>query len=87
MKNNEIKELNATTWVRKTTILGSFFLGWLITICGFFAPPLGIIDNSILILFGENLTFVGAAIGLKSFADIQTAKIEELFKDKNENET
>lgn len=33
-------------------------------IAGFCVPPVGIIDNSILIAFGEILTFVGAIFGI-----------------------
>lgn len=33
-------------------------------IAGFCVPPVGIIDNSVLIAFGEILTFVGAVFGI-----------------------
>lgn len=33
-------------------------------IAGFCVPPVGIIDGSILIAFGEILTFVGAIFGI-----------------------
>lgn len=33
-------------------------------IAGFCVPPVGIIDNSVLIAFGEILTFVGAIFGI-----------------------
>ncbi len=33
-------------------------------IAGFCVPPIGIIDHSILIAFGEILTFVGAIFGI-----------------------
>lgn len=33
-------------------------------IAGFAVPPVGIIDNSVLIAFGEILTFVGALMGV-----------------------
>lgn len=69
MTEKQIKEINSTTWVRKTTILTSFALGWLLTIAGFIAPPIGAVDNSVIIILGESLTYVGAALGLKQFAD------------------
>lgn len=40
-------------------IVGCFLL-----IAGMFVPPVGKIDNSILIAFGEILTFVGALFGI-----------------------
>lgn len=33
-------------------------------IAGFIVPPLGVIDSSVLIAFGEILTFVGALFGI-----------------------
>lgn len=33
-------------------------------IAGFLVPPLGIIDGSVLIAFGETSTFVGAVLGI-----------------------
>ena len=33
-------------------------------IAGFIVPPLGVIDNSVLVAYGETLTFAGALIGV-----------------------
>ena len=33
-------------------------------IAGFIVPPLGIIDSSVLVAFGETSTFVGAVLGI-----------------------
>ena len=33
-------------------------------IAGFIVPPLGIIDSSVLVAFGETCTFVGALLGI-----------------------
>lgn len=41
------------------TIVGSGLL-----IAGFIVPPLGVIDSSVLIGFGETCTFVGALVGV-----------------------
>ena len=41
------------------TIVGSGLL-----IAGFIVPPLGIIDSSILVAFGETSTFVAAVLGI-----------------------
>ena len=41
------------------TIVGSGLL-----IAGFIVPPLGIIDGSVLVAFGETSTFVGAVLGI-----------------------
>ena len=39
-------------------------LGTALLIAGFIVPPTGVIDNSVLIAFGEILTFVGALFGI-----------------------
>lgn len=41
------------------TIVGSILL-----IAGFIVPPLGIIDSSVLVAFGETSTFVAALLGI-----------------------
>lgn len=79
MTKEEIKRINDTTWVRKTTIFTSFILGWALTIAGFIVPPMGVIDNSVIIILGQALTYTAVGVGLKEYADITIAK----FKDKN----
>jgi hypothetical protein len=39
-------------------------IGCGLLIAGFCVPPLGIIDNSLLIAFGEACSFVGALLGI-----------------------
>jgi len=39
-------------------------LGAGLLIAGFIVPPIGIIDNSVLIAFGEISTFAGALFGI-----------------------
>ena len=39
-------------------------LGAGLLIAGFIVPPTGVIDNSVLISFGELLTFVGSLFGI-----------------------
>ena len=39
-------------------------MGCGLLIAGFVVPPLGIIDSSVLVAFGETSTFVGAILGI-----------------------
>jgi len=39
-------------------------LGCGLLIAGFIVPPMGVIDNSLLIAFGEVCSFVGALLGI-----------------------
>ena len=45
------------------TIVGSGLL-----IAGFIVPPLGVIDSSVLVAFGETSTFVAAILGIENSA-------------------
>ena len=54
---------------RKLTIqllcaVSMIIIGCSLLIAGFIVPPLGVIDGSVLIAFGEILTFVGALFGI-----------------------
>ena len=46
-----------TDKIRNYTIIASFIMGWMITIAGFFVPPLGVINNSVIIIFGQAMTY------------------------------
>ena len=39
-------------------------VGCFLIVFGFMTPPLGIIDSSVLVAFGEALSFVGAILGI-----------------------
>ncbi len=54
-RKNRLQLISAVTLI----IVGSALL-----ITGFIVPPLGVIDSSVLIAFGEILTFVGALFGI-----------------------
>ena len=80
MKKEDVARINDTTIVRKSTIIGSFVCGWILTFAGFFAPPLGVVDNSVIIILGQALTYTAVGVGLKQYGDIQNAKINKIIK-------
>ncbi len=51
-------------------------IGCGLLIAGFCVPPVGIIDSSILIAFGEILTFVGAIFGIDYSYKIKLSKTD-----------
>lgn len=55
VKNHTVQLLSAILMI----VVGCGLL-----IAGFIVPPLGVIDSSVLIAFGEILTFVGALFGI-----------------------
>lgn len=63
------------------TILGCGLL-----IAGFIVPPLGVIDSSVLVAFGETSTFVGAILGIDYNYKYQIYKSHTNGLKENENE-
>ena len=64
------------------TVVGSGLL-----IAGFAVPPLGVIDGSVLVAFGETSTFVAALLGIDYNYKYQIYKNKALSKfKKNDNE-
>lgn len=59
------------------TIVGSGLL-----IAGFIVPPVGVIDSSVLVAFGETSTFVAAILGIdyNYKYQIYKSKVPEDFK-------
>ena len=65
----EKQDIDKKVKARKMTIqllcaLIMVIVGCLLLMLGFFAPPTGEIHSSVLIAFGEVLTFVGALFGI-----------------------
>lgn len=69
-----------TDKIRNYTIIASFVLGWIITITGFFVPPLGVINNSVIIIFGQAMTYCAVGVGMKDYVDSKL-----LGNNKNDN--
>lgn len=58
-----MKELNKLSLqLGIAVVLVIFGIG--LIVASFIVPPLGVIDNSVLVAYGETLTFVGALIGV-----------------------
>lgn len=59
--------------IRESVIVGvgvaSFIVGVVLTFLGLFLPPLGIIDNSVLVAVGQFITLTAAALGVKEYVD------------------
>ena len=62
-------------YVKLTLAVILCVFGCSMLICGFFAPPIGEIHNSILVAFGEVATFAGSILGLNY---VYSTKMKEL---------
>ena len=49
--------------------IASFIVGTILTFLGLLLPPLGIIDNSVLVAVGQFLTLCAAGLGVKEYVD------------------
>lgn len=54
--------------------------GCLLISAGFCVPPLGVIDNSVLVAFGEILTFAGAVLGINYTYQFKLKQLEDKIK-------
>lgn len=68
--------INRTERVKLWLAVGLTIFGGLMLIVGFCVPPLGVIDSSVLIAFGEVLTFAGAVLGINYSYQIKLAEIK-----------
>lgn len=50
--------------------------GCIMVMCGFWVAPMGVIDNSVLIIFGEISTFVGSVFGISMVYSTRHKQLE-----------
>lgn len=55
----------------------AFLTGIGLCIAGFYVPPAGEIDGSVLTATGEFLTFFGSVFGIGKYTEIQLEKIKK----------
>lgn len=60
-------------------------VGVVLLFCGFYAPVVGEITNSVLVAYGEVSTFAGALIGVDYTYKFKMFKIEEEEKTRRHN--
>jgi len=53
-------KLNVQLWMAIILVI----LGCILLISGFIVPPLGVIDSSVLVAYGEICTFAGSLLGI-----------------------
>ena len=63
-----------------TAVVG-FVAGWVITFWGFHLPPQGVIDNTVIVVLGQAMTYSAAAFGVDKFIDYKIERGKGLRKD------
>lgn len=67
------------------TVIISFICGWVITFLGFYAPPLGTVDNTVIVVFGQALTYCAYGLGIREYGEYIVHKaLAERKKEKYE---
>lgn len=93
VKEKARKKLRATGTVKLFLASLIVLAGVVLIFSAFYVPPTGVIDQSVLLAFGEILTFAGALIGIDYTYQYRVFKIqsevrklvrEELSVDKQE---
>lgn len=69
-----------------TTVMLSFILGWVITFLGFYAPPHGEVNNTVIVIFGQALTYCAYGLGLKEYGDYMLKRFEDKHKNKTNDD-
>ena len=57
-------DLDLKTRIAFVTAIVAFAIGWILTICGFIAPPLGIVSDSVLWILGQSLVYAASVLGV-----------------------
>lgn len=79
-----MKELDTRSKLLYSTAVVGFVAGWVITFWGFHLPPQGVIDNTVIVVLGQAMTYSAGAFGVDKFIDY---KIDRKRRRKEENET
>lgn len=92
MKNTDNMETRPLTTKQKAKLAAwtgwiSFFAGWALTITNFFLPPMGEIADSTLFVLGQSLLYVGAIIGITSYAKAEVRQMKREIGIEPDDET
>ena len=91
-KDKETQDMTKLTGKQKTTMAVytgwiTFSLGWFLTVVNFFLPPMGEVADSTLWILGQALLYVGAVIGISTYARHEIRSIRREVGIEPEDET
>lgn len=69
LKDEIVEKLSIKNKLIYLTVTVSFVCGWVITFLGFYAPPIGQVDNTIIVIFGQALTYCAYGLGLREYGE------------------
>jgi hypothetical protein len=80
IKKYSILKMKTTSKVEMIKLLMAVVIvifGCSLITAGFIVPPLGVISNSVLVAFGEILTFAGTVLGINYTYQYKLKQLEE----------
>lgn len=51
--------------------VASFFVGVILSFLGLFLPPVGVVDNTVLVAVGQFLTLSAGGLGIREYVNVK----------------
>lgn len=74
--NNKFSDLNIKERIAIISACVAFALGWFLSICGFYVPPIGEVADSVLWILGQALIYAASVFGVASYFSAETVRMK-----------
>lgn len=71
----EFKQMSIKECIAYLTSIASFVIGFGLIIFGVMTVPIGIVDDSLLFVLGESLSYTGAVLGISLWSHYNVQKM------------
>lgn len=73
--NNKWSNLDIKEKIAIASAILAFILGWGLSICGFWIPPVGDVADSVLWILGQALIYAASVFGVASYFTTEAARL------------
>lgn len=80
------EKLDTRSKLLYSTAVVGFVAGWVITFWGFTLPPEGVIDNTVIVVLGQAMTYSATAFGVDKFIDYKIYRRNRKYEEEEEKE-
>ena len=70
------RELGIRTKLLYISAGGAFISGWVLTFWGFNMPPKGEVNNTVIVVLGQAMTYAAAAYGIGEYIQYSIARLK-----------
>lgn len=81
------RELGVRTKMLYISAATAFVAGWVLTFWGFSIPPEGVVDNTVIVVLGQAMTYAAAAFGIGEYIHYNIEKLRYTSREKETEET